>query len=168
MTYTLPFNLQQWIDDHRDVLKPPVCNKQVFEQDDFIIMIVGGPNNRTDYHYNETPEFFYQLEGSMVLKVIDEGEFKDIPINAGEIFLLPPKMLHSPQRMAGSVGMVVEQKRAPKQKDALAWFCKNCQHPLYRESFALGNIEKDLPIVFDNFYKTPANYTCEVCGTENN
>ena len=101
MSYSLPFSLSTWIEDHREYLKPPVCNKQVFEQDDFIVMVVGGPNNRTDYHYNETPELFYQIEGEMNLAVVDEGEFKDIPIKAGEIFLLPPKMLHSPQRFAG-------------------------------------------------------------------
>ncbi|NMP31068.1 3-hydroxyanthranilate 3,4-dioxygenase [Thalassotalea sp. M1531] len=165
MSFALPFNLNQWIEDHRHLLKPPVCNKQVFEQDDFIVMIVGGPNNRTDYHYNETPELFYQLEGEMVLKVIDNDEFKDISIKAGEIFLLPPKMLHSPQRMAGSVGMVVEQKRAPNQADALVWFCPSCKHKLYQESFCLDNIETDLPIVFENFYQNLDNCTCSQCQT---
>ena len=129
-SYSMPFNLFSWIEEHREKLKPPVCNKQIFEQDDFIVMVVGGPNNRTDYHYNETPELFYQLEGEMVLKVIDDGDFKDISIKAGEIFLLPPKMLHSPQRMENSIGMVVEQKRVKNQQDALHWFCQNCQHEL--------------------------------------
>ena len=165
MSYVMPFNLQAWIDEHRDLLKPPVCNKQVFEQDDFIVMVVGGPNNRTDYHYNETPELFYQLEGEMVLKIVDNNEFKDIPITAGEIFLLPPKVLHSPQRMAGSIGLVVEQKRATNQQDALVWFCPSCNHQLYRENFTLANIEKDLPAVFANFYQTPKNCTCSKCGT---
>lgn len=165
MSYIMPINFQQWIDDHREQLKPPVCNKQVFEQDDFIVMVVGGPNNRTDYHYNETPELFYQLEGKMALKVLDKGEFKDIPISAGEMFLLPPKMLHSPQRTAGSVGLVIEQKRAHNQQDALVWFCPNCQHQLYRESFTLANIEQDLPVVFNNFYQNPAHCTCSECGT---
>ena len=163
--FTMPFDLQGWIEDHRDVLKPPVCNKQIFERDDYIVMIVGGPNNRTDYHYNETPELFYQLEGEMVLKIIDDGEFKDIPIKAGEIFMLPGKVLHSPQRMENSIGMVVEQKRALGQQDALEWFCSNCQHSLYREEFSLENIETDLPKVFKNFYDNPANCTCEKCGT---
>lgn len=165
ISYSMPFNLFAWIEDHRDLLKPPVCNKQIFEQDDFIVMIVGGPNNRTDYHYNETPELFYQLEGEMVLKVIDDDKFKDISIKAGEIFLLPPKMLHSPQRMENSIGMVVEQKRAPLQKDALQWFCQHCQHPLYREAFSLDNIETDLPKVFNNFYNNINHCTCEKCGT---
>lgn len=165
MSFAMPFNLNQWIEEHRHLLKPPVCNKQVFEQDDFIVMIVGGPNNRTDYHYNETPELFYQLEGEMILKVVDNNEFKEIAINAGEIFLLPPKMLHSPQRMAGSVGMVVEQKRLAKQQDALVWFCPSCHTQLYHQAFHLANIETDLPVIFDNFYQNPKNCTCKQCGT---
>jgi len=168
-SYATPFNLQAWIDEHRDLLKPPVCNKQIFEQDDFIVMVVGGPNNRSDYHYNETPELFYQLEGEMILKVVDEhaGQcvFKDIAIKAGEIFLLPPKMLHSPQRFANSVGLVVEQKRANDQKDALYWFCTNCQHELYHEHFLLANIEADLPVVFKNFFENSKHCTCQQCGT---
>lgn len=164
-TFTMPLNLQAWIEEHRDRLKPPVCNKQVFEQDDYIVMIVGGPNNRTDYHYNETPELFYQLEGEMVLKIIEDGEFKDIPIKAGELFMLPGKILHSPQRMADSIGMVVEQKRQPGQNDALLWFCPACKTPLYKEAFSLENIETDLPKVFKNFYENSENCTCSKCGT---
>jgi 3-hydroxyanthranilate 3,4-dioxygenase len=171
----MPFNLHAWIDEHRHLLKPPVCNKQIFEQDNFIVMIVGGPNNRNDYHYNETPELFYQIEGGMVLSVIDGSvekndhhnpkNFQDIKINAGEIFLLPPKMLHSPQRFANSVGLVVEQKRANNQKDALYWFCPDCKKQLYTEAFCLDNIETDLPKVFTRFYDTPDNCTCQQCGT---
>jgi 3-hydroxyanthranilate 3,4-dioxygenase len=171
----MPFNLHAWIDEHRHLLKPPVCNKQIFEQDNFIVMIVGGPNNRKDYHYNETPELFYQIEGEMVLSVIegaienndhhDPENFHDIKIKAGEIFLLPPKMLHSPQRFENSVGLVVEQKRAHKQEDALYWFCPDCKSQLYTEAFCLDNIETDLPKVFTRFYNTPANCTCQKCGT---
>lgn len=166
MSYAMPFNLPAWIEEHREQLKPPVCNKQIFEQDDFIVMIVGGPNNRTDYHYNETPELFYQLEGEMNLAVIDNGEFKDIAIKAGEIFLLPPKMLHSPQRFENSVGLVVEQKRNVGQQDALFWFCPNCKTELYTEAFCLENIETDLPKVFANFYNNEQNCTCKGCGTK--
>ncbi len=165
MLFSMPFNLQGWIDEHREFLKPPVCNKQIFERDDYIVMIVGGPNHRTDYHYNETPELFYQIEGEMVLKVIVDGEFKDIPIGEGEIFMLPGKILHSPHRMPNSIGMVVEQKRLPSQRDALHWFCSQCHHPLYNESFSLENIETDLPVIFNRFYGDVKNCTCSKCGT---
>lgn len=166
MSYAMPFNLHAWIDEHREQLKPPVCNKQIFQQGDFIVMVVGGPNNRDDYHYNETPELFYQIEGEMNLAVIDNGKFIDIKIQAGEIFLLPPKVLHSPQRFSNSIGLVVEQKRAEGQEDALFWFCPNCKSQLYTEAFFLDNIETDLPSVFANFYGNDRHCTCERCGTK--
>ncbi len=105
-------NFARWIDEHREFLKPPVCNKQVFEDGDFIVMVVGGPNNRKDYHIDEGPELFYQLEGEMVLKTIQEGRVVDVPIRAGEMYLHPPRVPHSPQRMPNSVGLVVEQAPA--------------------------------------------------------
>ncbi len=108
-----PLNFQKWIDEHRHLLKPPVCNKLVFEDAEFIVMVVGGPNTRKDYHYDEGEEFFYQLEGRMVLKIMQDGQLKDIPIEAGEIFLLPARVPHSPQRFENSVGLVIERKRLP-------------------------------------------------------
>ena len=98
MKSLLAFNFKQWIDDHRHLLKPPVCNQQVFADNDFIVMVVGGPNVRKDYHYEDGPEFFYQLEGDMLLKTMQDGERVDIPICEGEILMLSPKVLHSPQR----------------------------------------------------------------------
>ena len=163
--YVMPFNFQKWIEEHRHLLKPPVGNKQVFEQDEFIIMVVGGPNQRKDYHYNEGAEFFYQLEGNMNLRVFEKGEPKDIHIREGEIFLLPPKLPHSPQREANSIGLVVERKRLPHEDDALMWFCDNCHHKLYHESFHLQNIETDMPPVFNRFFSSEENRTCSKCGT---
>ncbi len=160
-----PVNFKKWIDEHRHLLKPPVCNQVVWPEGDFIIMVVGGPNIRKDYHYNETPEFFYQLEGDMVLKVIDDGEFKDIPIKEGEIFLLPPKVPHSPQRFENTVGLVVELKRPEGVLDALQWYCENCGNLLYEEKFALKDIVKQLPIIFNNFYSDEQKRTCKKCGT---
>ncbi len=161
-----PINFKNWIEENRELLKPPVGNKMVWEDQDYIVMVVGGPNARKDYHYNETPEFFYMVEGDMVLKVIDEGEAKDIPIQEGEIFLLPPKVPHSPQRKADTVGLVIEYKREPEMKDALEWYCESCDAPLYREEFELKNIEKDLNRIFDTFYSDSEKTTCKNCGTQ--
>ncbi len=160
-----PFNFQKWIDEHRDLLKPPVCNKQVFEDDDFIVMVVGGPNGRRDYHYDEGPEFFYQLEGKMVLKTQQDGKVVDYPIKAGEIFLLPPKMPHSPVRFENSVGLVVERKRLEDEQDGLMWYCENCNHLLYETYFKLVSIEKDFLPVFDRFFADESLRTCDECGT---
>ena len=163
---TAAFNLQDWIERHRHLLKPPVGNKCLVDGD-FIVMIVGGPNSRTDYHWDEGPEFFYQLEGEMVLKIQEDGKARDIPIRAGDVFYLPPRTPHSPQRMAGSIGLVVERKRLLGEKDGLLWFCERCNHKLYEEYFALESIEQDFPPVFKRFYENVDNRTCPGCGYVN-
>ncbi len=160
-----PINFKKWIEDNREFLQPPVCNKVVWEDEDYIVMVVGGPNNRKDYHYNETPEFFYQLEGDMVLKVIDEGKFVDISIKEGDIFTLPPKVPHSPQRFENTVGLVIEQKRPEGMLDALEWYCENCANLLHRKEFPLVDIVKSLPIAFEEFYNDTEKCTCNKCGT---
>lgn len=159
------FNFRRWIDEHRDYLKPPVCNQQVFEEDDFIVMVVGGPNSRTDYHYDEGPEFFYQLEGDMLLKTMQDGERVDIPIREGDILLLPPRVPHSPQRFAGTVGLVIERKRLPHELDGFMWFCENCNHKLYEEYLYVSDIVGQLPPVFERFYESVGNRSCDRCGT---
>ena len=163
MSLPSPINLQRWIDEHRHLLKPPVGNKCIVDGD-FIVMIVGGPNARSDYHLDEGPEFFHQLEGEMVLKVQDEGIARDIPIRAGEIFYLPPRVPHSPQRMPDSIGLVIERRRLAGEKDGLLWFCERCNHKLYEEYFVLDSIEHDFPPVFERFYGSTEARTCTACG----
>ncbi|MDX6746781.1 3-hydroxyanthranilate 3,4-dioxygenase [Polaribacter sp. PL03] len=161
-----PLNFKKWIDEHRHLLKPPVGNKQVWDNGEYIVMVVGGPNNRKDYHYNETPEFFYQLEGDMILKIIDDkGKMIDVEINEGDIYLLPAKVPHSPQRKENTVGLVIEYPRRKKMKDALQWYCENCENLLYKKKFKLENIETDMPIIFDKFYSDLEKCTCDNCGT---
>jgi len=161
-----PLNFKQWIEDNRDKLKPPVCNEVVWRDQDFIVMVVGGPNTRKDYHYNETPEFFYQIEGDMTLKVIDNGEFKDISIKEGEIFLLPPRVSHSPQRNANTVGLVLESVRPDGVLDALEWYCEECGNQLYRETFPLGNIVTQMQGIFNKFFANKEFRTCSKCNAE--
>lgn len=158
-----PFNLASWIDEHRHLLKPPVGNKCIIA-DDFIIMIVGGPNARTDFHFDEGAEFFHQLEGEMVLKVQEDGRVRDIAIHAGEVFYLPPRVLHSPQRAPNSVGLVIERRRFAHELDGLLWFCERCNHKLYEEFFHLHDIETDFPRVFEHFYGSLDLRTCAACS----
>lgn len=158
-------NFKQWIEDNRHLLKPPVGNKAIYNED-YIVMIVGGPNSRKDYHLNETPEFFYQVEGDIILKVIENGEPRDIHIKEGEVFYLPPNIPHSPQRGANTVGLVIEQKRPDGMEDGLAWFCEKCHNKLHQEPFTLKNIETDMPIIFNKYYSNKEFRTCDSCGTE--
>lgn len=162
---TKALNLQQWIEEHRPLLKPPVGNKKVFATDDFIVMVVGGPNARKDFHVEDGPEFFYQLEGEIVVHTMQEGKRVDIPLKAGDVFNLPPKIPHSPERFPNSIGLVVERKRLPHEKDGLQWYCEGCDALLYEEYFPLKNIETDFKAVFDRFYNSEAHRTCKQCGT---
>lgn len=161
-----PLNFKKWIDENRHLLKPPVGNQQIWEDREFMVTVVGGPNSRTDYHINEGEEFFYQIEGNMTLRCLEQGKPVDVPICEGEIFLLPPKVPHSPQRPAGTVGLVIERKRLAHEKDGLMWICKTCGQKLYEEFFHLTNIVTQLPPVFDRFYSNPKNTTCQYCGTQ--
>ena len=161
-----PFNLQRWIDQHRDQLKPPVGNQQLFHQnDDFIVMVVGGPNARKDYHDDRGEELFYQLEGEIVLKIVDDGKFVDVPIGAGEMFLLPAGVLHSPRRPAGSVGLVIERYRQPDERDGFIWFCETCGHRLHQVYLPVSDIVGQLPEVMNAFYASESLRTCTQCGT---
>jgi len=158
------FNFGAWIEEHREILKPPVCNAQVFEESEFIIMVVGGPNSRSDYHDDPGDEFFYQLEGAMLLKTMQDGRPVDIPIRAGEILLLPKHVPHSPQRFANSVGLVVERRRQSSERDGFLWYCERCNHQLYAEYLHVSNIVTQLPPIFDRFYGSLEHRTCRHCG----
>jgi 3-hydroxyanthranilate 3,4-dioxygenase len=165
MAIQRPFSFKQWIDDNRHLLKPPVGNQTVYKgNDDFIVMVVGGPNKRKDYHYNETEEFFYQMEGDIILKIIEDGNPIDISIKEGEIFLLPPKIPHSPQRPANSIGLVMELVRKHSEKDGFMWFCENCNEKLYEEHFELIDIVTQLPPLMEKFYSSEELRTCKNCG----
>ncbi len=165
MAIRRPFNFKKWIDENRHLLKPPVGNKQVYEDAEFIIMVVGGPNARQDYHWEEGEEFFYQLEGDIIVKIQEDGKAVEVPIKEGEIFLLPAKVPHSPIRSEGSIGLVIERKRTNGEKDGLLWFCANCNNKLYDEYFVLNSIEKDFIPVFKKFYASEELRTCNKCGT---
>lgn len=159
------FNFKAWIDEHRHLLKPPVGNKMVYEDADLMVTVVGGPNKRTDYHDDPVEEFFYQLEGDMVLKLYDGKEFYDVPIREGEIFLLPPHVRHSPQRpQEGSVGLVIEPKRPEGLADAIEWYCFGCGALVHRAELMLKSIVDDLPPVYQAFYASEEARTCGSCG----
>ena len=167
MAIAKPFNLTKWIDENRHLLKPPVGNKNIYiDSEDYIVMIVAGPNARKDYHYNETEELFYQLEGEISIFVQENGEKKVMKLFAGDMFLLPAKVPHSPVREKNSIGLVVERKRNGKDfPDGLLWYCQNCNHKLYEVYFALSDIEKDFLLHFKHFYNSEKLRTCTNCGT---
>lgn len=165
MAITKPFNLKQFIADHKDLLKPPVGNMQVYKEvQDFIVMIVGGPNSRKDFHYNQTEELFYQVEGDIVLRIIEDGKIVPLPIKEGEMFLLPARVPHSPQRGANTVGLVIEKVRSSTDEDSFSWYCENCSHKLYEVFMPVNDIVAQLPPVMNSFYADEKKRTCEKCG----
>lgn len=165
MAVRKPFNLQKWIDEHRDELKPPVGNRNLYKDaGDYIVMIVAGPNARKDYHFNDTEELFYQLEGEINVRIQEDGQAVDIPIREGEMFLLPAKIPHSPMRPEGSIGLVIELKREPQHRDGLIWFCDMCNNKLHEDYFPLTNIEKDFLPRFKEYYSDEGKRTCSNCG----
>jgi 3-hydroxyanthranilate 3,4-dioxygenase len=161
-----PFNFQKWIDANAHLLKPPVGNKMVFPQNNgMIVMVVGGPNQRVDYHDDPVEEFFYQLKGDMVLKLVEDGRHYDVRISEGDVFLLPPHVRHSPQRpQAGSIGLVVESPRQSGMKDGFEWYCMSCKNLVHRIEVAVTDIVKDLPPLYEAFYANTQARTCRACG----
>ncbi|MBK9284305.1 MAG: 3-hydroxyanthranilate 3,4-dioxygenase [Sphingobacteriaceae bacterium] len=161
---TRPFNFKKWIDENRHLLKPPVNNKVVYKDAEFIVMVVGGPNSRKDYHYNESEEFFYQLEGDVTVQIQENGKAIDVPIKEGDIFLLPPKIPHNPKRGPNTIGLVMERKRSASEKDGLLWFCEKCNHKLHEAYFQLTDITTQFQTEFKLFYENENLRTCKKCG----
>jgi 3-hydroxyanthranilate 3,4-dioxygenase len=168
MAVAKPFNLNKWIDENRQLLKPPVGNKNLYiESDDYIVMIVAGPNARKDYHYNETEELFYQLEGDITVFIQENGEKVAMKLNPGDMYLHPAKVPHSPMRSENSIGLVIEKKRNHLDvKDGLLWFCDNCNHKLHEVYFTLNDIEQDFLKHFKHFYNSKTLRTCQKCQHE--
>ncbi|MGD2166858.1 MAG: 3-hydroxyanthranilate 3,4-dioxygenase [Gammaproteobacteria bacterium] len=162
-----PFNLQQWIAEHRELLKPPVANREIYAGSEFIVMIVGGPNARSDFHVDVGPELFYQIEGDMLLRTVQDGAFVDIPIRAGEMFLLPPLLPHSPQRFPDTIGLVVERQRHPNELDGFQWYCSACGNKLHERYLHVADIVEDLPPVLREFADSESLRTCPNCGNLN-
>ena len=160
-----PYNLKAWVEENRHLLKPPVGNKMVFKDSEFLVMVVGGPNQRKDYHVEDGDEFFYQIEGDITLKIIEDGTPREISIREGDIFLLPAGIPHSPQRPANTVGMVIERVRKTAEVDHLRWFCEKCGELLHDASFPLEDLGKQLKPIIESFFASEALRTCKKCGT---
>jgi len=161
MPISAPFNLMKWIEDRREKMRPSAA---IWQDGDLILQVIGGPSSRSDYHVDEYEECFYQLKGDVVIRVIEDGKRREIPLREGEIFMLPPLVPHSPQRPPGSLGLVIEHPREEGVMDAFEWFCDACDTKIFRREVALKNIVEDLPVVFAEFNGDTKLRTCPSCG----
>ena len=164
MSRATPYNLKAWVEENRDQLRPPVGNKMVWKDSEFLVMVVGGPNRRKDFHVEEGEGFFYQIEGDITLRIMEQGGPRDIEIKEGEIFLLPPRVPHSPQRPENTVGMVIERVRKAGELDHLRWFCEGCGEVLHDSAFQLEDLGSQLKPIIENFYADESLRTCDGCG----
>lgn len=161
-----PINFPQWLADHQHLLKPPVGNQQIWADTDFIVTVVGGPNQRTDFHDDPYEEFFYQFKGNASLNIIEDGRPGNVELNEGAMFLLPPHVRHSPQRPEGeSRCIVIERTRPEGVLDGFEWYCGNCNARIHRVEVQLKSIVRDLPPLFEAFYANAEARRCKACGT---
>jgi 3-hydroxyanthranilate 3,4-dioxygenase len=145
---------------------PPVSNKMIVEGSQMIAQIIAGGNTRMDFHDDPVEEFFYQLKGTMLLKVWEAGQFIDVPIREGEVFMLPAHVRHSPQRPdPDSLGLVLEGNRQAGDLDGFEWFCFECGQRVHRVEVVVANIVTDLPPLYDAFAENIDARTCNHCGT---
>jgi 3-hydroxyanthranilate 3,4-dioxygenase len=163
MSSLVPLNLHAWIEEHRHLLKPPVGNACIWNSG-FLVMVVGGPNQRSDYHVNPGEELFYQVEGDIVLRVIEDGRPRDVPIRQGELFLLPAGVPHSPQRPAGTVGLVVEQPKASQLPQHLRWYCRRCNVLIHDVEFQPVDLGRQIKEMIEQFRASEPLRTCKACG----
>lgn len=164
MFFRTGLNLRKWIEENRQLLKPPVANKVIWDDAEMIVMVVAGPNSRKDYHVNEGEEFFYQIEGNIILKIIEEGKSVDVSISEGEVYLLRSRIPHCPQRPAHTVGLVIEMPRVGHELDGFQWYCEKCHQKMHEEFVEITDIGKQLPEIFAKFYGNPINLRCRNCG----
>jgi 3-hydroxyanthranilate 3,4-dioxygenase len=164
MSRLKPYNLKAWVEENRHLLKPPVGNRMVWRDSEFLVMVVGGPNRRKDYHVEEGEEFFYQIEGDIIVRVMHEDGPEEIPVKEGEIFLLPARLPHSPQRPEGTVGLVLERVRQPGELDHLRWYCEGCGEVLHDAAFQLEDLGTQLKPIIENFYADESLRSCGGCG----
>ena len=164
-TVAPPINLRKWVEEHRDELKPPVGNKYVYDGQDFFVMVIGGPNARNDFHVTNSEEYFYQLQGDIIVRIREGGEIKDVPVREGETFFIPGNVPHSPTRPPGTIGVVVERRRPPGEMEHLQFYCETCGDLVYDMEFDCKDIVEHFAQAMEAFWADPALGTCKKCGS---
>lgn len=160
-----PIDIRKWAEDHRHELKPPVSNKYLYDGEDFFVMVIGGPNARNDFHVTNSEEYFYQLQGDVVVRIIEDGKIKDVVIREGETFFIPGNVPHSPTRPPNTIGVVVERRRPAGEMEHLQFYCDNCHQLVYDLEFDCADIVDHFSRAMKEFWADEQLSTCKNCGT---
>ncbi|MEJ8546656.1 3-hydroxyanthranilate 3,4-dioxygenase [Brevibacillus borstelensis] len=165
MSILAPIHLAQFIEENKDQLKPPVNNKVIWKDAELMVMLLGGPNKRRDFHVDPSEEIFYQIKGDCYVEIINyEGKREVITVKEGEMFLLPPNVPHSPHRVADTIGLVIERNRAEGELEDFVWFCDECDGEMHRATVQLTNIEVQVKEAIHGFNSNLELRTCKNCG----
>ena len=157
-------DLWRWIEEHRESFEPPVGNRVIWEDSQFIAMVIRGPNARRDFHVDPSDEIFFMLRGDMVLEYIEDGRRREQVIREGEVMLVPALTPHAPHRPAGTWGLVVEIKRKPDETESLRWFCDRCDALVHEATMHVADIERELRVAIERFDASVELRTCKACG----
>ena len=156
------FNLQQWIDENRGNWGQ---RRVIWEDSDFIAFVTRGPNRRKDYHINPGDEIFYQLEGELNLHYLGADQKHELAVlKAGDLFLLPAKVPHSPRRADGSWTFVVERTRSPHERDRFIWVCEKCGNKLHETEVRFNDPSDAVAKANAAMKSDPSLATCSRCN----
>ena len=166
MDFLSTYHLKRWVEENKNLFSPPYkTNRLLVHHKDFLVMILGGPNVRLDFHVDPGDEFFYQIEGDMELHLKPVGEKREIvKIRQGEIFLCPGSVPHSPRRPENSWGLVIERKRKPEENEEFVWFCEKCDDKVLSRTVIQQDVGSQVSKVYEEFNANPKLRTCTKCG----
>ena len=159
-----PINLENWIEENREKFKPPVSNRYLYDGRDFFVMVIKGPNARNDFHLVDSEEYFYQLKGDIKVRVREGDRIVDHIVREGETFFIPPNVPHSPQRPPDTIGVVVERRRPPGEKEHVIFYCENCGSLVEDINFDCADIVEHFSQAMLDFWNDDARRTCKKCG----
>lgn len=160
-----PINLMQWYEANKHLMKPPVSNRYLYNGEDFFVMLINGPNARNDFHQTNSEEFFVQLKGDIVVRIIEDGRIKDVPVREGETFFIPGNVPHSPTRPPNTLGLVVERRRPAGETEHLQFYCEKCHALVEDIEFDCKDIVDHFKQAMEEFWADPQRSTCTKCGT---
>ena len=156
------FNLQQWIDENRGNWGQ---RRVIWEDSDFIAFVTRGPNRRKDFHINPGDEIFYQLEGELNLNYLGKERKAELALlKAGDLFLLPANVPHSPRRADGSWTLVVERTRQSKEQDRFIWICEECGNTLHETTVRFNEPSDAVATATAAMKADPKLATCSRCN----